>query len=140
MDLAEAQTPGKVTSDMLTRSLMSKMLRLEQLDPLIGLDYVSRKYIVALLREGGALGARTISNYINEQESTVTSMIEPFLFSEISLEFEDKGEKIIHKSPFIRITRKGRVALEPAYNYILLCQELQARGWFKDESLNVKSE
>ena len=140
MDLAEAQTPGKVTSDMLTRSLMSKMLRLEQLDPLIGLDYVSRKYIVALLREGGALGARTISNYINEQESTVTSMIEPFLFSEISLEFEDKGEKIIQKSPFIRITRKGRVALEPAYNYILLCQELQARGWFKDESLNVKSE
>jgi hypothetical protein len=67
-------------------------------------------------------------------------MIEPFLFSEISLEFEDKGERIIQKSPFIRITRKGRVALEPAYNYILLCQELQARGWFKDESLNVKSE
>jgi Holliday junction DNA helicase RuvB len=140
MDVAEAQTPGKVTPDMLTMHLMHKMLKYEQIDPIIGLDYASRKYIVALLREGSALGSKTISNYINEQESTVTGMIEPFLFSEIELQFGDAGSIRVQKSPFVRITKKGRIALEPAYNYIKLCHTLQKQGWFNNESLNVKSE
>ena len=140
IDVAEAQTPGKVTPDMLTMHLMHKMLKYEQIDPIIGLDYASRKYIVALLREGSALGSKTISNYINEQESTVTGMIEPFLFSEIELQFGDAGSIRVQKSPFVRITKKGRIALEPAYNYIKLCHTLQKQGWFNNESLNVKSE
>jgi Holliday junction DNA helicase RuvB len=140
MDVAEAQTTGKVTPDMLTKSLMNKMLRYEQIDPIIGLDYASRKYIVALLRESGALGSKTIANYINEQESTVTGMIEPFLFSEIELESVDNGNLKVQKGPFVRITKKGRIASVAAYHYIKLCHSLQKQGWFTNESLNVKPE
>ncbi len=141
MDVAEAETPGKVTPDMLKPSLMYKMLKYEKIDPIIGLDYSSRKYIVALLRENSALGSKSIANYINEQESTVISMIEPFLFSEIELQYYDhKNVLVIQKSPFVRITKRGRVALESAHNYIKLCQTLQKQGWFNNESLNVKSE
>jgi Holliday junction DNA helicase RuvB len=140
MDVAEAQTTVKVTPDMLTKSLMNKMLRYEQIDPIIGLDYASRKYIVALLRESGALGSKTIANYINEQESTVTGMIEPFLFSEIELESVDNGSLKVQKGPFVRITKKGRIASVAAYHYIKLCHSLQKQGWFNNESLNVKPE
>ena len=141
MDIAEAKTPGKVTPNMLTLRLTCEMLKYEQIDPVVGLDYASRKYLVALIRENSPLGSRTISNYINEQESTVTGMIEPFLFSEIELKYEDSEKNVtIQKSPFVRITKKGRVALVPAYNYIKMCQRLQKDGWFKNESLNVKSE
>lgn len=140
MDIAEAETLGKVTPNMLTMKLMYKMLKYEQIDPLVGLDYVSRKYIVRLLRENTPLGSQTIANYINEQESTVKSMIEPFLFSEIELQYEDNGTIKVQKSPFARITKKGRVALDVAHKYIKICQTLQKDGWFSNESLNIKSE
>jgi Holliday junction DNA helicase RuvB len=140
VDIAEAQTPGKVTPDILTMSLMNKMLKYEQIDPIIGLDSVSRKYIVRLIREGSPVGSKTLANYVQEQEITVTGMIEPFLFSEIELQFGDAGNIKVQKSPFVRITSKGRIPLEPAYNYIKLCHQLQKQGWFTNESLNVKPE
>lgn len=140
MDVAEAQTPYKVTPDILTMSLMNKMLRYEQIDPIIGLDSVSRKYIVRLIRENAPVGSKTLANYVQEQEITVTGMIEPFLFSDIELQFGDAGNLKVQKSPFVRITSKGRIALEPAYNYIKLCHSLQKQGWFANESLNVKPE
>ena len=87
-------------------------------------------------KEMTPLGCRSIANMINEQESTVTGMIEPFLLSDIEFKMGDE----IKKSPFIRITREGRVALEPAVNYMNLCQRLQKDGWFVNESLNFKSE
>lgn len=136
MDVAESQTTGKVTSDMLTNKLMITMLKYEKIDPVIGLDYTSRKYLIALLREKGPLGSKTLANYINEQESTITGMIEPFLFSDIEFQVGDT----LKKSPFVRITKLGRVALEPAVNYMNLCQRLQKDGWFANESLNFKSE
>ena len=141
IDVAEAETTGKVTSDTLKPSLMYKMLKYEKIDPIIGLDYTSRRYIVALLRENIPLGKETIANLLQEQESTVISMVEPFLLSEIELKFhEPNGKLVMQKSPFVRITKGGRVALEPALNYIKLCQTLQRQGWFNNESLNVKSE
>jgi Holliday junction DNA helicase RuvB len=140
VDIAEAQTPGKVTPDILTMSLMNKMLKYEQIDPIVGLDSVSRKYLVRLIREGGPLGSKTLANYVQEQEITVTGMIEPFLFSDIELQFGDAGNIRVQNSPFVRITSKGRLALEPAYNYIKLCHQLQKQGWFTNESLNVKPE
>ena len=141
IDVAEAETTGKVTSDTLKPSLMYKMLKYEKIDPIIGLDYTSRRYIVALLRENIPLGKETIANLLQEQESTVITMVEPFLLSEIELKFhEPNGKLVMQKSPFVRITKGGRVALEPALNYIKLCQTLQRQGWFNNESLNVKSE
>lgn len=140
VDIAEAQTPGKVTPDILTMSLTNKMLKYEKIDPIIGLDSVSRKYLVRLIREGRSVGSKILANFVGEQEITVTGMIEPFLFSEIELQFGEAGSLIVQKSPFVRITSKGRVALEPAYNYIKLCHSLQKQGWFTNESLNTKPE
>jgi Holliday junction DNA helicase RuvB len=137
MDVAEAHTTGKVTPEILTYKLMTTMLKYEKIDPIIGLDYTSRKYLVALLREKAPIGSKTIGNMINEQESTVVGMIEPFLLSDIEIVMGDK----VKKSPFIRITKLGRVALEPAVNYMNTCQTLQKQdGWFANESLNFKSE
>lgn len=142
VDIAEASTPGKVSKDMLNKTLLYKMLRLHQIDPIVGLDYASRKYIVNLIRESRPIGSKSLANLCQEQESTVISMIEPFLLSEINLEFVNPstGQTSIVKSPFVRITSKGRIALEAAYKYIKLCQSLQKQGWFNNESLNVKPE
>jgi Holliday junction resolvasome RuvABC ATP-dependent DNA helicase subunit len=86
------------------------------------------------------VGSKILANFVGEQEITVTGMIEPFLFSEIELQFGDAGSIRVQKSPFVRITKKGRIALEPAYNYIKLCHSLQKQGWFTNESLNTKPE
>jgi Holliday junction resolvasome RuvABC ATP-dependent DNA helicase subunit len=140
MDVAEAQTYGKVTPDMLTSELLYKTLKLDQIDPIIGLDYASRKYIVTLLRENAPIGSRSLGAMINEQESTILGMIEPFLLSDIELELKEQGNLVRKTGPFVRITKKGRIATENAYNYIKLCHSLQKHGWFNNESLGVKSE
>ena len=140
MVLAEAQTPGKVTPDMLDYKLLYKMLKYEKIDPLIGLDITSRGYLVKLLREQGPVGSKTLANHVGEQEVTVIGMIEPFLLSDIELEYKDGDRINSQKGPFIRITQKGRVALTSAYHYIKICQSLQKDGWFATENLNVKSE
>lgn len=138
MDTAEASTDGRVRSDMLTKDLMYKTLKLEQIDPLVGLDYASRKYLLTLLREEKALGSRSIASMINEQESTVLNTIEPFLLSDIKLEFQKQGQTVELNKPFIKITPKGRISTESAYHYIRLCQNLQSHGWFPNESLTIK--
>jgi Holliday junction resolvasome RuvABC ATP-dependent DNA helicase subunit len=118
------------------------MLRLHQIDPIVGLDYASRNYIAKMLRESRPLGSRSIANMCQEQESTVISMIEPFLLSDITLEYVNpaNGQTVVIISPFVRITSKGRIALEAAYKYIKLCQSLQKQGWFNNESLTIKPE
>jgi Holliday junction resolvasome RuvABC ATP-dependent DNA helicase subunit len=127
---------------MLTKTLLYKMLRLHQIDPIVGLDYASRNYITKMLRESRPLGSRSIANMCQEQESTVISMIEPFLLSDITLEYinPSNGQTVVIISPFVRITSKGRIALEAAYKYIKLCQSLQKQGWFNNEALSVKPE
>ena len=158
MDIAEAQTPGKVTPEILTMDLLIKMLKYEQIDPLVGLDYASRKYLIALIRESKVIranpqetsmaltpipvGVKTLTTLVNEQESTVTGMIEPFLLSEIDLMFWDNKEEKnkVTKSPFVRITKRGRIPLPSSVNYIKVCRDLQKKGWFTNESFNIKSE
>lgn len=137
MDVVEAEYPGKIKSDMLTMELLYKTLRLEQIDPIVGLDYVSRKYLVTLLRDNAPLGSRSLSSMINEQENTLLYMVEPFLFSEIELGYKSKDGYVVKKGPFSRITKKGRVATESAYKYIKLCHSLQDKGWFNNESLDI---
>jgi len=140
MDVAEATTVGRVKPSDLTMKLLYQTLRYEQIDPIIGLDIVSRKYIVELLKKRGPVGFETMSNLLNEQPSTVKSMVEPFLLSDIELAYVENSEEKVIVSNFVSITSKGRVALPPAFTYIKLCQTLQEKGWFKDESFNIKSE
>ena len=140
MDLAEATTVGRVSVQDLTMKLLYQTLRYEKIDPIIGLDIVSRSYIVALLKQKKPVGFETLANLTKEQPSTVKSMIEPFLLSDIELTYVENAEEKVIVSNFVSITREGRVALPPAFTYIKLCQTLQEKGWFKDESLNIKSE
>lgn len=162
MDVAEARTLNKVTSNMLNIELLHDMLRLEQIDPIIGLDQASRKYLVNLIRESKILrlndnknsssteapkiipiGLQPLATLATEQESTICSMIEPFLLSDIEFECNDRknGKMITEKSPFVRITKRGRIPTSSAVNYILVCLNMQTNyGWFKNESLNIKPE
>ena len=140
MVLAEAETPGKVLPSMLTMKLVNKMLKFEQLDPIIGLDIPSRKYLIELIKEDGFLGADTLARMINEQEITVRSMIEPFLLSNIELKYMENGAVKTEIGSFVRITKKGRQSLDIAKSYMKICQDLQKSGWFANESLNFKPE
>ena len=140
IDVVEAEYKHKITSDLLTMDLLYKTLKLEQIDPLVGLDYACRKYLLTMLKdqENTPLGCRSIANMINEQESTITDMIEPFLTSDINLEFKgpDGGTKAM-SGPFSRVTKKGRVATQSAYTYMKLCQSLQKSGWFPNETITI---
>lgn len=135
IDLVEAKNPGKIDSSMLTMEMLYKLLKLEQIDPVIGLDYASRKYIVTMLRENKPIGSRSLANMIQEQESTVVQMIEPFLLSDIELEYRDSGgASKIQTGPFAKLTKSGRIATRESLNYIKLCKALQRQGWFNNES------
>lgn len=137
MVVVEASYPGVIRSSMLTEDLLYKTLKFLQLDPIVGLDNVSRKYLVTLLRDTAPLGSRSLASMIYEQESTVLHTIEPFLFSDIELEYMTKeGQKKI-VGPFARITKKGRWYTENAARYIKLCNTLKKNGWFNNESLEI---
>lgn len=136
MVLAESETPGKVLPSMLDMKLVNRMLKFEQLDPIIGLDIPTRKYLMELIKEDGFLGAETLARMINEQEITVRSMIEPFLFTDIELRYMENGSLKTEIGPFVRITKKGRQSLDIAKMYIKICKDLQKSGWFSTESLN----
>lgn len=137
MVVVEAAYPGKITSNMLSEELLYKTLRFLQIDPVVGLDSVSRKYLVTLLRDTSPIGSRSLASMTNEQESTILHTIEPFLFSDI--EFEYISKDVQHKmiGPFAKITKKGRWYTENAVKYIRLCNTLKKNGWFANESLEI---
>lgn len=137
MDVVTAEYPTRIQSHMLTMELLYKTLRLEQIDPLVGLDYAGRKYLVTILRDNVPIGSRSLASMINEQENTLLNMIEPFLFSDIELEYKVKDDVNRIIGPFSRVTKKGRVATEGAYKYIKLCCSLQKNGWFNNENLII---
>jgi Holliday junction DNA helicase RuvB len=137
IQVVEAEYSGRIYSHMLTKELLSKTLKHEKLDPIVGLDTATRRYLVAMLRDSVPLGSRSLASMIGEQESTVLHMIEPFLLSEIQLEYSKDGSIQKMVGPFCQITKKGRRATESAFKYIKLCNVLQQSGWFNNESLNI---
>jgi len=137
MVVVEASYPGKVSSQMLSEELLYKTLKYLQIDPIVGLDNVARKYLVTLLRDSSPLGSRSLATMIYEQESTVLHTVEPFLFSEIELEYLTKDGQKKMVGPFAKITKKGRWYTENAVKYIKLCNTLKQSGWFANESLEI---
>jgi Holliday junction DNA helicase RuvB len=137
MVVVEAAYPGKIKSDMLSEELLYKTLKYLQIDPIVGLDNVARKYLVTLLRDSSPLGSRSLATMIYEQESTVLHTVEPFLFSDIELEYVTKDGKKRMVGPFAKITKKGRWYTENAVKYIKLCNSLKQNGWFTNESLEI---
>ena len=137
MIVVEANYPGKVNSNMLTEDLLYKTLKYLQIDPIVGLDNVSRKYLVTLLRDSSPIGSKSLATMTHEQESTILHTIEPFLMSDIELEYlaKDGQKKLV--GPFAKITKKGRWYTENAVKYIKLCNTLKQNGWFANESLEI---
>jgi Holliday junction DNA helicase RuvB len=137
MVVVEANYPGKIQSHMLSEELLYKTLKYLQIDPIVGLDNVSRKYLITLLRDTSPIGSKTLATMTHEQESTLLHTIEPFLLSDIELEYltKDGTKKIV--GPFAKITKKGRWYTENAVKYVKLCNTLKQNGWFANESLDI---
>ena len=139
VEVAEGTEKGKITSSHINVDLLKKTLKFMGLDPIVGLDIASRKYVTTTVRVNKELGVKTIASMINEQEVTVQNFIEPFLVSEI--EFTNPVSGVKHSGPFTRITKRGRVPTTQALAYIQLMQKFQsAHGFFQNENLSVKNQ
>ncbi|MGB9766866.1 MAG: Holliday junction branch migration DNA helicase RuvB [Sulfurihydrogenibium sp.] len=70
----------------------------------LGIDSLSLKYLKSLVFQfnGGPVGLNTISFAISEDKRTIEEVIEPYLL----------------KIGFIKRTAKGRVALQPAFDFL----------------------
>jgi len=138
VEVAEGTAKGNINSSHITVDLLKKTLKFMGLDPIIGLDIASRRYVSTTVRENKELGIKTIASMINEQEVTVQNFIEPFLVSEI--EFINPVSGVKHSGPFTRITKKGRVPTTQALMYIQLMQKFQtSHGFFQNENLSLNS-
>jgi Holliday junction DNA helicase RuvB len=107
--------------------VLSETVRLGKLDPWIGLDYQSRKYITALAqRRGQSIGLDRLSSIISEQPDTIKWVIEPFMLSMI--EFEGQ------RGQMVEIDRAGRRATDLADYYVYYCKwHQQSQGMFPGE-------
>jgi len=136
VEVAEGTARGKVTSEHITVDLLKKTLKFMGLDPIIGLDIASRKYLCTIVRENKELGCKNIASMINEQEITVQNFIEPFLVSDI--EFVHPVSRVKISGPFAKITKKGRVPTQQAMTYVRLMQKFQnEHGFFPNENLSI---
>ena len=119
------------------------MLKMNEIDPFIGLDKSTRNYLVVLEREGGApVGLKSLATLTNKQEATITNLIEPFLASQVELpvyalrdgKWINVGPKV---GPLVKITRMGRKPTDLCTDYLRQCRALQKlnAGWFASEDL-----
>ena len=136
VELVEATYTDQLNAGQFSIDLLYKLVKLQGLDPFIGLDRVSRQYLTSLVREGEPLGLSVLSTILNEQEETIQNVIEPFL-SNNSINITVKyGVKLY--GPFVKFTKSGRSASESAKTYVELCERLQKMdsGWFVGERFN----
>lgn len=116
-----------VMSDHNPIDILNRTIRLKKLDPWIGLDYSSRKYLTALVeKKDHPVGIERMSSLISEQVDTIKWVIEPFLLSNIELEGQ--------RGQMVEIDRTGRKATELAEYYIYLCKwHQETQGYFPGE-------
>lgn len=137
MEVAEASVSGRVKPEHLTDGVMVQMCKTCRIDPFIGLDALSRRYLMALLKDEEPLGLKALASMLNEQEVTISSMIEPYLLTNIKVDYHDATDaKQTLEGPMIRLTKRGRAATDVAEAYLRECQRIQkAFGWFPNENL-----
>ena len=139
--VGEASSQSKLMSHMIDKDMLHKTLRYENIDPLIGLDYASRQYLVNLIKESKVkpVGIKTLSSMCREQESNIVNLIEPPLVAGLPFQLDLEHQTIKFDGPLITIGYGGRRATNVAVNYIRTCQFLQQqKGWFPNESLSIK--
>jgi holliday junction DNA helicase RuvB len=132
-EVAQADSPtGYVDSLQINNSTLDRAVRMLRLDPMVGLDYLSRKYLVELAGAGAPVGSKSIANMLNEQESTVINNVEPYLVQDVQFTFGGQ----VYAGPLIKLTPRGRVVTPNGVKYLEACKELQVRnGYFPNEKL-----
>ena len=75
MDVVEATTKNRISSSMLTMDLLYKTLKLEQIDPILGLDIASRKKFITDEHSGRILVDKELAEEENEKMSKLFTSI-----------------------------------------------------------------
>lgn len=138
IEVADGLTTRELTPSDINSDLLDELLRLQGLDPVIGLDRLTRRYLSVLVTESRPFGVNALANILNEQPETITGMIESFLTGNlIDTEYEYNGHNIVLEGPFVRITRMGRQITDSGREYLKLCVMLQSDGWMINEKINT---
>lgn len=112
------------------RAILQRTLRLNQIDPLLGLNVLHRKYLSILGRNSDKLySAETIATQMRERIENIKTNIEPVLVTPI--DFMGQCE------PFVEIKPKGRQITKLGNFYLDFCRKLQKeQNWFGSERLS----
>lgn len=107
-----AQVKG---SGVLTTEIVENALRMEQIDDL-GLDELDRSFLRALITiyDGGPAGIEAIAATLGEERDTLEDVVEPYLL----------------QIGFVRRTKRGREATDPALKHLglALSKKKQPKG------------
>lgn len=119
---------GLIDSEYNEKEILFKTIKMQGIDPWIGLDYILRKYINILAKKDKPMGIRLIASSIGEPIETVENYIEPNILND---EFEINGQK----GYLAEVESKGRKITNIGKEYINNCKELKDKyGWFGGES------
>lgn len=122
VECADASTNGAVTSDVLNDSaVFHRMCKRNGVDIALGLDALTRQYLLVLEQVDEPVGLATISATINARPETVERMVEPFLLR--PAEWSDLGEN--HCGPLARKTLRGREITPHGRAYLDFCRGMQ---------------
>ena len=96
-DVAEVKGQGKVTVDIVNRTL--EMLEVDK----EGLDAIDRKILLSIIEhyDGGPVGRNTVAVIVGEEPETIEDVYEPFLI----------------QSGYLKRTPRGREVSEKTYRY-----------------------
>ena len=137
VEMANGLTTATLTARDLNGSTINQMLKLEGVDPYIGLNSMHRQYLMALLREGAPMGRDGLAKIMDMEESTIGNLVEPQLFNEVTLPvFGEKASDTTYLTgSLVKRTSRGRILTEMAVHYLNLCAAMQKLGWFNGEKL-----
>jgi len=96
-DFAQVKGSGKINMDITEMSFQS--LELDE----AGFDEIDRKILLTIIEKfnGGPVGLSTISTSVQEEKNTIEDVYEPYLMQQ----------------GFLKITQRGRVVTEKAYEH-----------------------
>lgn len=115
--------------------LVDAHLDFTNVDHVLGLDSMSRRYLCILASEDRPLGVRMIGSMFGDAqdiESTIEDVIEPFLTSEVQF-YDNEG---LCKGKLAKRTDSGRVITPEGRRYLRLCVEMQLAGRLVGETLD----
>jgi holliday junction DNA helicase RuvB len=131
VDHAHAQVRGELYGDLINEEMLLTALKNNRVDPIVGLDCVSRKYLHALAAYNRPVGIGSLATMIREKATNLENIVEPALFNEAEIE-NSFGR---FRGPMVLLTPRGRSITEVGRAYLDRCRELQAEDWFSGEAI-----